>query len=403
MRWTLSAYHQVHQHTPQRVRDWFNKRFNTDESILENGAAFDLIRGSINLVLAGALIAMGTSLKLPLSTTFVTFMVAMGTSLADRAWGRESAVFRITGVISVIGGWFLTAGAAFIGTGIIVLLMHIGGLWVMMALAATTILLIIRSNKRFRNKKAENEGDTLFQTILSTEDKEKAWNLLSVYITDRQQKFISFANESYGQITTAFINENAGSLRKSESTLIRQKSILKSDRRKETLCLRHVSHETAIEKSAWFHLSNTCCMSILYNLRRINEICKEHVDNNFHPLPSKYVTEFSAIREDIDSLLKSVIKMMGASSTESVPTLRRTCDNIKDSVSATYHRLYAQLRDDDPSTMTVVYVYLNMLQETQEMVSGIRKYLRAYAKLQDSDFSSRGQSMLDKTAKHPLP
>lgn len=403
VRWTLSAYHQVHQHTPQRVRDWFNKRFNTDESILENGAAFDLIRGSINLVLAGALIAMGTSLKLPLSTTFVTFMVAMGTSLADRAWGRESAVFRITGVISVIGGWFLTAGAAFIGTGIIVLLMHIGGLWVMMALAATTILLIIRSNKRFRNKKAENEGDTLFQTILSTEDKEKAWNLLSVYITDRQQKFISFANESYGQITTAFINENAGSLRKSESTLIRQKSILKSDRRKETLCLRHVSHETAIEKSAWFHLSNTCCMSILYNLRRINEICKEHVDNNFHPLPSKYVTEFSAIREDIDSLLKSVIKMMGASSTESVPTLRRTCDNIKDSVSATYHRLYAQLRDDDPSTMTVVYVYLNMLQETQEMVSGIRKYLRAYAKLQDSDFSSRGQFMLDKTAKHPLP
>ncbi len=116
---------------------------------MDQGAAFDLIRGSVNLVLAGALIALGTSLKLPLSTTFVTFMVAMGTSLADRAWGRESAVFRITGVISVIGGWFLTAGAAFIGTGIIVAAMHYGGQWVML-LATLTIFIIIHSNRRFR-------------------------------------------------------------------------------------------------------------------------------------------------------------------------------------------------------------------------------------------------------------
>ena len=100
---------------------------NHHETVMDQGAAFDLIRGSVNLVLAGALIALGTSLKLPLSTTFVTFMVAMGTSLADRAWGRESAVFRITGVISVIGGWFITAGVAFIGAGLIVLMMHYGG------------------------------------------------------------------------------------------------------------------------------------------------------------------------------------------------------------------------------------------------------------------------------------
>ncbi len=97
------------------MRIWVGRRFDTKNMTVEQGASFDLVRASVNLVLAGALIALGTSMKLPLSTTFVTFMVAMGTSLADRAWGRESAVFRITGVISVIGGWFLTAGAAFIG------------------------------------------------------------------------------------------------------------------------------------------------------------------------------------------------------------------------------------------------------------------------------------------------
>ena len=208
VRWSLSLLAWVRRHTPDSVRAWFARRFNSDDTIMEQGAAFDLIRGSVNLVLAGALIALGTSLKLPLSTTFVTFMVAMGTSLADRAWGRESAVFRITGVISVIGGWFLTAGAAFIGAGIIVFLMHIGGHWVMFALALFTIFLLIRSNRRFRARKTEDEGDALFQTILSTTDKTESWNLLRIYVTGQQLKFLRFADESYAAVISAFINEN---------------------------------------------------------------------------------------------------------------------------------------------------------------------------------------------------
>ncbi|MDE6174552.1 MAG: inorganic phosphate transporter, partial [Duncaniella sp.] len=87
VRWALRFIAWVRGVTPPHVRRWFNRRFNADDTIMEQGASFDLIRGSVNLVLAGALIALGTSLKLPLSTTFVTFMVAMGTSLADRAWG----------------------------------------------------------------------------------------------------------------------------------------------------------------------------------------------------------------------------------------------------------------------------------------------------------------------------
>jgi len=389
VRWSLTIINWTREHTPRRLRLWFGRRFNQDEMIMEQGAAFDLIRGSVNLVLAGALIALGTSLKLPLSTTFVTFMVAMGTSLADRAWGRESAVFRITGVISVIGGWFLTAGAAFIGAGIVVLLMHFGGNWVMIALAVLTIVLIIRSNRRFRAKKAEEAGDTLFQTILATNDKENVWPLLKVYILEQQQKFLSYAKENYTAITTAFIEDNEKVLSKTEASLFRQKSVLKNVRRKETLCLRVVSRETAIEKSAWFYLSNSCCMGILYNLRRINEACKEHVDNNFHPLPPQYIGEFVMIRSRIELLLDDTLHMMAVGSSESVTALRRLCDEIKDTLSETYHKLHIQLREGNPASMTVVYVYLNLLQETQEMVSGIRKYLRAYAKLLDSNFSSR--------------
>ncbi len=392
VRWTLRVLAWVRRVTPLKVRRWFNRRFNVDDTIMEQGAAFDLVRGSVNLVLAGALIALGTSLKLPLSTTFVTFMVAMGTSLADRAWGRESAVFRITGVISVIGGWFITAGAAFIGAGVIVAAMHFGGHWVMFLLAALTIYIIVKSNRRFSKRTEADNGDVLFQTIVSTRDRHQTWPLLMMYITEQQQKFMAYAGEKYRDMTSAFIAENSGVLRKTESSLARQKTMLKNARRKETLCLRYLTREMAIEKSTWFYLSNNCCMSILYNLHRINEVCKEHVENNFLPLPRSYTAEYELICSRIDTLFADTLELMRAGDTDAITALRRQCDEIKDTISDTYHHAHDQLRDGDTAAMAVLYVYVNMLQETQEMVSSIRKYLRAFAKLRDSEFRSRRTS-----------
>ena len=392
VRWTLRVLSWVRRVTPLKVRRWFNRRFNVDDTIIEQGAAFDLVRGSVNMVLAGALIALGTSLKLPLSTTFVTFMVAMGTSLADRAWGRESAVFRITGVISVIGGWFITAGAAFIGAGVIVAAMHFGGHWIMFLLAALTIYIIVKSNRRFSKKTEADNGDVLFQTIVSTRDKHQTWPLLMMYITEQQQKFMAYAGEKYRDMTSAFIAENSGVFRKTEASLARQKTMLKNARRKETLCLRYLTREMAIEKSTWFYLSNNCCMSILYNLHRINEVCKEHVENNFLPLPRRYTAEYELICSRIDTLFADTLELMRAGDTDAISALRRQCDEIKDTISDTYHHAHDQLRDGDTAAMAVLYVYVNMLQETQEMVSSIRKYLRAFAKLRDSEFRSRRPS-----------
>ena len=389
VRWTLSVLAWVRRVTPLRVRQWFARRFNVDETIMDQGAAFDLIRGSVNLVLAAALIALGTSLKLPLSTTFVTFMVAMGSSLADRSWGRESAVFRITGVISVIGGWFITAGAAFIGAGVIVALMHFGGQWVMLLIAVLTIVLIIRSNRRFSSKNTAESDDAMFQTIISTQDKTQTWPLMMMYITEQQYKFFTYAEEKYMDITAAFISENAGVLNKVDSSLAKQKTVLKNARRKETLCLRHLTREMAIEKSTWFYLSNNLCMNILYNLRRINEVCKEHVENNFLPLPARYAEEYELMRTRICQLFNDTLALMKSGDIDAISELRAHCDEIKDIVSDTYHRAHDQLRDGDTSALSVLYVYVNMLQETQEMVSSIRKYLRAFAKLRDSEFRSR--------------
>lgn len=386
VRWTLSLLAWVRRVTPARVRGWFNRRFNVDETIMESGAAFDLVRGSINLVLAGGLIALGTSMKLPLSTTFVTFMVAMGTSLADRAWGRESAVFRITGVISVIGGWFLTAGVAFIGAGIIVAIMHFGSYWAMIALGLATIALLIRSNRRFKERCKEERGDVLFQTILAEKDPAEAWHLLRMYITGRQERFIGLAAQSYDELTRAFLADNPRPLGNTERALRQTKTVLKNDRRKQTLCLRQVDRPTAMEMNTWFYLGNNCCMSILYNLRRMAEACREHVDNNFRPLPQAYVDEFELLRTRIGVLFNDVLTMMNQEAIPAVPLLRRHCDELKGALSAHYHRLRQHLHEEDPESMSVLYVYLNLLQESREMVSSLRKYLRAYAKLYTPDF-----------------
>lgn len=130
-------------------------------------------------------------------------------------------------------------------------------------------------------------------------------------------------------------------------------------------------------------------MNILYNLRRINEVCKEHVENNFMPLPPRYATECELLRTRISTLFNDTLELMKSGDIAAISVLRRHCDEIKDIVSDTYHRAHDQLRDGDTSAMAVLYVYVNMLQETQEMVSSIRKYLRAFAKLRDSEFRSR--------------
>lgn len=392
VRCALNVGSWIETHTPAAVRAWINRRMNSSVTQEEPGAAFDLVRGSVNLMLAAMLIAFGTSLKLPLSTTFVTFMVAMGSSLADKAWGRESAVFRVTGVISVIGGWFITAGVAFIGAGMVVCLMHMGGVPVMIAGGVIALLLLIRSNIRFRRKRATEEKDSLFQTILTADDASQVWHLLVVYINEKQKMFLEFASRSFDDVTQGFMTDNSRLLSRSEKALIAEKDVIKSQRRKLTLCLRKVNPETAIEKRTWFHLCNNMAMSMTYNLRHINEVCKEHVDNNFRPLPDLFRTPFAALCADIRSVIADAADTVGRDNPESIDSLRGRCSIIKDRLSYLTRDVYDLLQRGSIDNMTVAYVYLNVLQETQEFITSLRKLLRASGKLNLAPSSYRSFS-----------
>lgn len=390
VRWVISLSEWIVRHTPEPLRRWISKRLDTNQAILDNGAAFDLVRGSINIVLAGALIALGTSLKLPLSTTYVTFMVAMGTSLADRAWGRESAVFRITGVISVIGGWFITAGAAFIGAAILVSIMHVGGTTAITVLACISIIILIRSNIR-RRKETTEEENSLFSTIIDTKDATESWRLLKIYVLQNQKKFLGFAVNMQRSATEGFFTDNASMLGKTVNELARYKSILKNNRRKATLCMRQVPPEISVEYSSWFHLINNCQMSILYNLRRIAEVSHEHVDNNFHRAPECAIKNGTPICNDVAALFEEACTASASPDISGMTELRRKCDVVKDAISKETRRVYGYMNEQPDEQMAVIYVYLNLLQEQQEMVSSLRKLIRADIKF------SKGASTVTRT------
>lgn len=366
---------------PGSVKSWLNSRFNKDEAIIENGAAFDLVRASVNLMLAGLLIALGTSLKLPLSTTYVAFMVAMGTSLADRAWGRESAVFRVTGVMSVIGGWFITAGAAFIICFLVTLVMYYGGVVAMLVMIGVAVLLLIKSNVRYRKKMQSEKADDIFRRLITSKDKAEVWLLLRRHVQENLVKVLDFAENAYMKMTEGFIREDLRSLRKAVSMTNDEKDVLKKVRRKEMLGMRRIDRNIAIGKNTWFHLGSNSSEQMMYCLKRMCEPCKEHVDNNFNPMTEEVVDEFLPVRNELVSLLHRTRNIIASGSYDMADATLAEAENLKNRLSV-LNKLQMERLQEEESSVKLSLVYLNLLQESQELVSIMRHMLRASRKFQ---------------------
>ncbi len=382
VRSTTNAANAIIRIIPQSVRTWINSRFNQDEAIMADGAAFDLVRASVNLVLAGLLIALGTSLKLPLSTTYVTFMVAMGTSLADRAWSRESAVFRITGMLSVIGGWFLTAGVAFVMSALVVTIMYYGGFVAMGAMIALAVFLLVRSNIAYRKKQQELADDDLFKRLQSTRDKEEAWLLLSRHVKQNLSGSIDFAVKNYTAITDGLIEENLRTLRKSLSKVEDERKQHKRLRRRELIGIRKIDRIQAMEKNTWFHLGSNSSAQMLYCLKRMGEPCLEHVDNHFQPLPAVCIKEFLPLRDTLLVLMTRAENVIATGVYDDSDRIRQECSDLKREFSRLRRALFDRVHQNEAGSIEVSLVYLNLLQESEELASSLRHILRANGKFQ---------------------
>ena len=366
---------------PDKTKRWIDARFNTDDAILAEGAAFDLIRASVNLVLAGFLIAMGTALKLPLSTTYVAFMVAMGSSLADRAWSRESAVYRITGVLSVIGGWFITAGAAFFICFFVTTIIHFGGTIAIIAFIGLAIFSLIRSQLVYKKALTKQKGDPTVQKLMSSHDTQEALSLLRKHTRDELGAILEVASQTFDKTVNSFMSESYRGLRKAMNLIDDEKDHIKKVERIGTLGVAHLDNNTAIEKGLYYYQGNDFISEVIYSIGRICEPCLEHTDNNFNPLQEAQKEEFKHISEGITDFLEQARTII----------LQNDYTNFEEAISTANHLInsLAQLKraelkriQGQTGSLKVSMVYLTMIQEAQNVVAYTSNLLKVSRKFQ---------------------
>ena len=361
---------------PNGVARWIDSRFNADAAVLKRGAAFDEIRAAVNLVLAGALVALGTSLKLPLSTTYVTFMVAMGASLADRAWSRESAVFRITGVLSVIGGWFITAGVAFMLCFLVCIALFFGSFVAMAVAIALAIFLLIRSHLRYEKSNKTSEADELFDRIVRSSDKAECWILLRQHVALTITHQLQLVAETYKSMTDAFFYEDYRTLKRTAAVTENQRKDIKRQRRKQIMAQRRIDPMLSIEKGTWYFLTINSLAQMVYCLKRMGEPCLEHVGNNFSPMPSKYIQEFIQMRNEILQLFNR------ACHAETMALIRGDAEKLQSQLSD-YRRTIIHDIQAKQLNIESMTVFLNLVQESQQLLSALRHTVRGANKFDE--------------------
>lgn len=370
---------------PLRVKDWIDSRFNNNEIILEDKASFDLMRASVNVVLSGLLIALGTSLKLPLSTTYVAFMVAMGSSLADRAWGRESAVYRITGVLSVIGGWFITAGAAFTICFLVALLIHVGGIAAMAAMVGLAIYMLIRNQilykKKMKKEAMQEEVDSTISKLRETKDKREALSLFREHSRDELCDVLNFASDTFNRSVHGFMDENLRELRKVMSAIEEKKSYLKQVKRVGTLGVTQLEHDIAIDKGLYYYQGNDFASEIVFSIRRLTEPGKEHVDNHFSPLCEVQKEDFGKMTDEIVSFLNRSSVMIESNDYHRMDDLIAESVDLTAKLTLLKKEELKRIQGQSGSTK-VSMVYLNMVQEAQNVVSFTANLLKVSRKFQ---------------------
>lgn len=379
VRISINVGNAVSKVTPAPVKRWIEKRFDSTDAILPDGAAYDLVRASINLVVASLLIALGTSLKLPLSTTYVTFMVAMGTSLADRAWGRESAVFRITGVISVVGGWFLTAGAAFLACFVVAIILYYGGVVATALITVLVIFIIIRSQLVF-SKKQREEKETTTQQVLSNREAEQALPLLRKHTNEEYARLFAWSIDTYNRAIEGFFGDSASALRKANNKVKNERQALRIAHRVSSVGLSQLQEKDWIERGLYLQQGNEIVMDIYHSMKRLVEPSFEHIDNNFEPVNEEQLNEFNGTGNDVMAFLRKCETSIKEGMND-IDEITAESNNLIRRLSNIKRNEMQHIRATSASKK-VDLVYLTLLQETQNIVAYSVNLLKVNQKFQ---------------------
>lgn len=359
---------------PQSIEKKINRRFDKKQMDMEQGASFDLIRASVNLIVAGTLIAIGTAYKLPLSTTYVTFMVAMGSSLSDKAWGRESAVYRITGVMSVIGGWFFTALVAFTIAFIIANIIYFGKIYAIVLLVVLSFYLIFKTRKMF-NEKQEREAEVI-------EEEQTEMNqvqLLRKKITQNVVRTCSQVAVLYGETTTAFSVENRRKLRDIQDDIVALKSTTKSLKKDFTKAIRQMEEQDVDDIGVYYFQCVDFTTETVYVLEYLNRPLYEHIDNNFKPLLPEQKEELAELSLKVKKMISDIVSAIEKGNFNEFDNLHETKQELISEIAKLEKRQLKRIKIEHSSTK-IGMIYLTILIETINMLKELGNLLKTYRK-----------------------
>ena len=354
---------------PTPALQWIDRRFNNKEMIMEEGAAFDLVRASVNVVLSGLLIAVGTSLKLPLSTTYVAFMVAMGSSLADRAWGRESAVYRITGVLTVIAGWFLTALIAFTIAFLIALGLMWGGMIAVVIFAVVCGYMLIQSSiihnrkvKKEAEREAEEQTEAPEQTVIQRCVREVAETMLQV-------------TTLYRQTLVGLFNED----RKLLKQMVRESEELyrvAHERKHEMLPTLLKLQENYIETGHYYVQVVDYINEVTKALVHITRPSFDHINNNHEGLNKEQVADLELVNEKVGEIYQKINVMLENNDFSQLDEILQMRDKLFDALAAAIKSQIKRVKAKASTTRSSI-LYLTIINETKTMVLQTRNLLKS--------------------------
>ncbi len=366
VRGTIALSTALNALTPKPFKNFLSRRFNQEEfreKKKEKGLSFDLVRASVNLVVASALISFGTSLKLPLSTTYVTFMVAMGTSLADGAWGRESAVFRVSGVVTVIGGWFFTAFCAFSAAFILAFLIHWGQIFAVLGLLLLVTFFFINTYRVHRRRDMERQRD------------EEAVKLEGIVVDGEnvQKSCTKSVYQTLSSVAILYSNVINGMVNYKRSTIKRAVKEIKS-LNKETKMLKNNVFQTIMKLKEDDVETGHYYVQVLDYLREtahcltfIAEPILEYINNNHPVLIKDQQTDLNDTAQDVNEFFSEVIQIIKKGDYSDLDRPIKKQAVVLDGFTKLKKRQLKRIKNKETG-MKNTTIYLNTLTESKNLL-----------------------------------
>lgn len=365
---------------PESIQEGIERRFSKPQekrsSDSNNDPAFDMVRASVNLMVASILISVATSLKLPLSTTYVSFMVAMGSSLSDKAWGRESAVYRVAGVFNVIGGWFITAIVAFIAAAIFATIIYYGKGVALVALLIIAALLLIRSFLAYR--KSEKEKEELVKvdrTSLIT---------INEIITDSSEtisKVIRRTDKVYTDVVDNLGLQDLSKLKKSKKQLVKlegEVDTLKSD----IFYFIKSLDENSVAASKFYILTLDYLQDMVQSIGYIAKNSYSHVNNNHKNLKFNQIRDLKRIADKLAVLFERTKVDLDGSTFEDIGAIIEDQKELLDSVSGLIQKQIDRIRSTETSPKNTK-LYFSLLLETKDLITATINLLTLFKDFHD--------------------